>query len=131
MKIKSFLIVVCTTLLLCNCKKAEDNNTVEVITVEEMDTLLKMREVHLIDVRTPEEFAEEHIKGATNIDFRAENFEELINKVDKTKPIAVYCRSGGRSGKCSSYMKKAGFTKVYDLGGGIIEWKFKGKDVVK
>lgn len=130
MKIKSFLLVVFMTLLLFNCKQDVDT-TIEVITVEEMDSLLEMRKVHLIDVRTPNEYAEGHINGAANIDFRDKNFENLISKIDKTKPIAVYCGRGGRSSKCSAYMKKAGFTKIYDLDGGITEWKFKGKEIVK
>lgn len=130
MKIKSFLLVVFMTLLLFNCKQDVDT-TIEVITVEEMDSLLEMRKVHLIDVRTPNEYAEGHINGAANIDFRDKNFENLISKIDKTKPIAVYCGRGGRSSKCSAYMKKAGFTKIYDLDGGITEWKFKGKETVK
>ncbi len=114
------------------CKQqTEGDSVVELITVEEMDSLLDMGKVKLIDVRTPAEYSEGYIEGAINIDFRNENFEELINKVDKSKPVAVYCGRGGRSGKCSAYMKKAGFTKIYDLDGGITEWKFKGKKVVK
>ncbi|WP_298543714.1 rhodanese-like domain-containing protein [uncultured Aquimarina sp.] len=132
MKIKTILTVVILSILLFNCK---DNNTkdtaVELITVEEMDSLLEMEKVQLVDVRTPQEYAEGHIEGAINIDFSDENFETLISEVDKSKPVAVYCGRGGRSGKCSAYMKKAGFTKIYDLDGGITEWKYKGKTLVK
>ncbi|WP_271765172.1 rhodanese-like domain-containing protein [Aquimarina algiphila] len=132
MRIKPFLLVTFFSLLLFNCKQVEDkSSTVELITVEEMDSLLEMGKVQLIDVRTPGEYADGHIDGASNIDFRDDNFEALIAKVDKTKPVAVYCGRGGRSGKCSAYMKKAGFTKIYDLDGGITEWKFKGKQIVK
>ncbi|TSE09863.1 rhodanese-like domain-containing protein [Aquimarina algiphila] len=132
MRIKPFLLVTFFSLLLFNCKQVEDkSSTIELITVEEMDSLLEMRKVQLIDVRTPSEYADGHIDGASNIDFRDDNFEALIAKVDKTKPVAVYCGRGGRSGKCSAYMKKAGFTKIYDLDGGITEWKFKGKQIVK
>ncbi|WP_109438907.1 MULTISPECIES: rhodanese-like domain-containing protein [Aquimarina] len=132
MRIKPFLLVTFFSLLLFNCKQVEDkSSTIELITVEEMDSLLEMGKVQLIDVRTPSEYADGHIDGASNIDFRDDNFEALIAKVDKTKPVAVYCGRGGRSGKCSAYMKKAGFTKIYDLDGGITEWKFKGKQIVK
>ncbi|MBP2830757.1 rhodanese-like domain-containing protein [Aquimarina sp. U1-2] len=109
----------------------DERATVELITVEEMDSLLKMGEVQLIDVRTPEEYADGYIDGAINIDYRNENFEDLIAKVDKSKPVAVYCGRGGRSGQCSAYMRKAGFKKIYDLDGGITEWKFKGKKTVR
>ncbi|WP_378177314.1 rhodanese-like domain-containing protein [Aquimarina sp. SS2-1] len=133
MKIKSILTLIFFSILLLNCKDAnnKDAAVVELITVEEMDSLLEMEKVQLIDVRTPNEYAEGHIEGAINIDFSDENFETLISEVDKSKPVAVYCGRGGRSNKCSSYMKKAGFTKIYDLDGGITEWKYKGKDLVK
>ena len=131
MKLKFVSIIVFLSLLAFGCKKTGGDNTVELITVEEMDSLLGLGKVKIIDVRTPKEYADGHIEGALNIDFRDEDFEELISKVDKTKPVAVYCGKGGRSGKCSAYMKKAGFTKIYDLDGGITEWKFKGKKVVK
>ena len=131
MKYKPLLLIAFFSLLFFSCKQIEESPAVELITVEEMDSLLEMGKVQLIDVRTPEEYAEGYIEGAINIDFRDENFEELIAKVDKSKPVAVYCGRGGRSGKCSAYMKKAGFKKIYDLNGGITEWKYKGKKVIR
>jgi len=130
MSIKPFVLIA-FLLIAIGCKKNENNDTVELITVEEMDSLLKMGNVQLIDVRTPQEYANGYIEGAVNIDFRDKNFESLIEKVDKSNPVAVYCGRGGRSGKCSTFMKKAGFTKIYDLDGGITEWKYKGKKVIK
>ncbi|MGY3792803.1 rhodanese-like domain-containing protein [Aquimarina sp. 433] len=132
MKIKTIAIVMIFSVLFINCKdQNKDTAIVELITVEEMDSLLEMEKVQLVDVRTPQEYADGHIEGAINIDFTDENFETLLSEVDKTKPVAVYCGRGGRSGKCSAYMKKAGFTKIYDLDGGITEWKYKGKPVTK
>ncbi len=131
MKSKPFLVIVFFSVLFFNCKQIEDTAAVELITVEEMDSLLEMGRVQLIDVRTPEEYADGYIDGAINIDFRSEDFEEQIARIDKSKPVAVYCGKGGRSGKCSAYMKKAGFKKIYDLDGGITEWKYKGKKLVK
>lgn len=133
MNIKSFLVVSLVFLFIVSCKdqKPSSDATVELITVEEMDSLLDLGKVQLIDVRTPKEYVEGHIEGSINIDFTDDNFEELIANVDKSKPVAVYCGRGGRSGKCSKFMKEAGFTKIYDLDGGITEWKFKGKPVVK
>jgi len=134
MKIKTIVTVIVLSLLLFNCKEVNNKNeevAVELITVEEMDSLLEMEKVQLVDVRTPQEYAQGHIEGSINIDFNDENFETLISEVDKSKPVAVYCGRGGRSGKCSSYMQQAGFTKIYDLNGGITEWKYNGKDVIK
>lgn len=131
MILKKIIIVIFVFLSAFGCNKIENTSVVELITVEEMDSLLQMGKVQLVDVRTPQEYREGYIEGALNIDFRNENFEELILKVDKTKPVAVYCAKGGRSSKCSAFMKKAGFTKIYDLDGGITEWKYKGKDIVQ
>ncbi|AXT63203.1 rhodanese-like domain-containing protein [Aquimarina sp. AD10] len=131
MKFTPLVLVVFLSLALFNCKNIESSDTVELITVEDMDSLLKMGKVQLVDVRTPAEYADGHIEGAVNIDFNDDNFEDRIANVDKSKPVAVYCGRGGRSGRCSAYMKKAGFTKIYDLDGGITEWKFNGKKIVK
>lgn len=133
MKLTSLLLIAFISIVTLGCKESTkvQEAEVELITVEEMDSLLELGKVQLIDVRTPNEYNDGHIEGAVNIDYRNENFEELISKVDKSKPVAVYCGRGGRSGKCSAFMKKAGFTKIYDLDGGITEWKFKGKSVVK
>ena len=84
-------LVLCCSLLVCNCKQVrEDNTTVELITVKEMDSLLKREKIQLIDVRTSKEYAEGHIEGATNIDFWASNFTDLISTIDKSKPVAIY-----------------------------------------
>jgi len=131
MKHKIFLLIASGFFILLGCAQKEKDNTIVLITVAEMDSLLQIGQVQLIDVRTPEEFTSGYIPGAINIDYRNENFKELIEKVDKTKPVAVYCAKGGRSGRCATYMKKAGFTKIYDLDGGITRWKFKGKKVNK
>ncbi len=131
MKIKLLWLLVIPFLFFCSCAETNDASTVELITVKEMQSLLEREKVQLIDVRTSAEFAEGYIDGAINIDFRASNFKDLILKVDKTKPVAVYCGRGTRSGKCSTFMKKAGFTKIYDLDGGITEWKFKGGKVIQ
>ena len=133
MKIKTVFIIAIVSIIFINCKdvNGKKSEIVELITVDEMDSLLELQRVQLVDVRTPKEYEDGHIEGAININFNDKNFESLISKVDKSKPVAVYCGRGGRSGKCSNYMIKAGFTKIYDLDGGITEWKYKGKSVVK
>ena len=128
---KAFLLIAVAILFVACQESKTPDPSVELITVEEMDSLVELGKVQLIDVRTPEEYNEGHIENALNINFYDDNFEELIEQVDKTKPVAVYCGKGGRSAKCASYMKNAGFTKIYDLNGGITEWKFKGKELVK
>jgi rhodanese-related sulfurtransferase len=85
----------------------------------------------ILDVRTPEEFAEEHIENAINIDFNSENFRDELDKLDKDKTYLIYCRSGNRSGKALEIMKELDFREVYNMSGGIIEWKTEGLPTVK
>lgn len=82
--------------------------------------------VTLIDVRTPGEFASGHIAGATNINFESGAFESDIKKLDRSKIYAVYCRSGNRSGQATAFMAREGFTSVFNLDGGIINWTSAG-----
>ncbi|MFA7191994.1 MAG: DUF2202 domain-containing protein [Candidatus Paceibacterota bacterium] len=77
----------------------------------------------LVDVRTPGEFAEGHIDGATNIDFENKNFIDEVQKLDKEKTYFVYCRSGSRSGQAISIMKSNGFKNIFELEGGIVSNK--------
>ncbi|MEO1436628.1 MAG: rhodanese-like domain-containing protein, partial [Bacteroidota bacterium] len=84
--------------------------------------------LQLIDVRTPEEVAQGAIEGATNINFRASDFQEKILALDKEQPVLVYCKSGGRSGKTADLLVKQGFTKVYDLDGGYTAFVSETED---
>lgn len=74
----------------------------------------------LLDVRTPLEYNEGHIKGAINIDFQNPNFNSEIEKLDKNLPYFVYCRSGNRSTQAVNAMQKAGFTNITQLEGGLM-----------
>ncbi|RED48305.1 rhodanese-like domain-containing protein [Seonamhaeicola aphaedonensis] len=128
---KHFLIfgfLVFTTFIACN--STAQNKAL--ISADKMKTmLLKDKTIQLIDVRTPKEFEEGHIKNANNIDFYSETFKEEITKLDPNKTLLLYCRSGGRSGKTSKILQELGFKKVYDLEGGILKWKEKGFKLVK
>jgi len=76
----------------------------------------------LIDVRTPEEVAAGKIENAVNIDFYADDFENKIMALNKEKPVLLYCKSGGRSGKTAKKLQNAGFKEIYDLDGGYTDW---------
>jgi rhodanese-related sulfurtransferase len=73
----------------------------------------------IIDVRTKEEFEENHIEDAINIDIYSPRFEGAITDLDKTKSYLIYCTSGGRSLQATMFMRKNGFANVENLGGGI------------
>ncbi len=80
----------------------------------------------IVDVRTPDEFNKSHIKNAVNININDENFSNLISKLDKNKPVFVYCLSGSRSAYATRVMNENGFKEVYNLSGGMIKWHAAG-----
>jgi rhodanese-related sulfurtransferase len=98
--------------------------TVNNIGQEEFLQLQKDKKVVVIDVRTPEETAQGVIKGAVVFaDVNAPDFAAKIAALDTNKTYLVYCRSGARSSNAAQYMISKGFTKVYNLKGGISNWK--------
>ena len=87
--------------------------------------------VFLVDVRTPDEYAEGHLRGAANIDWNAPGFmDQFASACPKETPVAVYCRSGRRSAEAAQKLSKAGYT-VTNLLGGIVAWQEAGKPVTK
>jgi len=78
----------------------------------------------LIDVRTPEEFSAGHIPGSINIDFNREDFSEVIDTLNRSTPVLVYCQAGGRSGKAMNLMVEKDFHEVYNLIGGFGSWPY-------
>lgn len=77
----------------------------------------------LVDIRTPEEYSKGFIDKAMNIDFYAADFRDRMDKLDKSRPIFVYCHSGGRSGKSVPILQELGFKEIYDLDGGYSSWQ--------
>ena len=111
------------------CQKKE--NGITLISADSLKVMLSNEHGILLDVRTPEEFAEDHLPGAINIDYKNDGFSAALDTLDKTKQYEVYCRSGHRSNESAVMMSKKGFKKVYDLEDGILKWKEKGFETVK
>ncbi len=84
----------------------------------------------ILDVRTPEEFAEGHIEGAVMLDFYRDDFADELAKLDPDVPYVLYCRSGNRSGQTRALMNELGFTDVADIQGGIGGWLGAGLPLV-
>ncbi|GAB1463776.1 rhodanese-like domain-containing protein [Pedobacter sp.] len=91
------------------------------ISAAKLDRKLK-KDIQLVDVRTEKEYKEKHIADAVNVDVEKPNFEDAAQTLDKNQPVYVYCRTGKRSSKAAHKLKSLGFTKVYDLKGGITSW---------
>ncbi len=77
----------------------------------------------ILDVRTAGEFAESWIKGAVNIDVKAPDFTDRIDKLNKKGVYLAYCRGGVRSARAMNLMKEWGFKTVYNLAGGLMKWQ--------
>ena len=97
-------------------------HTVEVVEFQKFTTLSSK---HLLDVRTPQEYQQGHIEGAVNIDYFSKSFKTELEKLDKTVPVYLYCRSGGRATKAMQIMKEMGFETIYNLKGGFLAWDQK------
>ncbi len=95
------------------------------------DMLGQYHEVALIDVRTDGEVATGKIPGAKHIDIRRRDFDNQVRQYDPNTPIFVYCAVGGRSLRAAQRLVSLGFTRVYDLKGGITAWREQGKPIEK
>lgn len=105
------------------CERSQKEG-IKVISPEEARTAMASEEeLNLIDVRTPEEFAEGNIPGAENINFFDEDFESQVKHLDKDEPVYIYCRSGVRSAKAAAQLQELGFKEIYDIEGGYMNWE--------
>ena len=105
---------------------------IETVSAADAASLLDDRpEVAIIDVRTPEEFGEGHIAGATMLDFYRADFRDRIAELDRDAPYVIYCRSGNRSGQTKDIMAELGFTDVTDIDGGVVAWVQAGYGLVR
>ena len=82
----------------------------------------------VVDVRTPEEFAQGHLQGAINIPLS--NLPTQISSLDRNRPILVYCQTGHRSAQAAALLMNSGFTQVYDMDGGLDAWISAGYPTV-
>ena len=103
----------------------------EDVNVDKFAELIAKGDGQIIDVRTPGEWESGVVKNAIKMNIFDADFEERLGKLDKTKPVYVYCKVGGRSGKAAKKMNEMGFTTVYNLTGGMDAWKAEGKETVK
>ncbi|RPD96420.1 rhodanese-like domain-containing protein [Aureibaculum marinum] len=119
------LFIVIALLFSCknNSQNTDKNATIEVVNATDFKAKIdNAKEVQLVDVRTPKEYNTSHLKNAKNINIFDADFLTKMNTLDKSKPVYVYCKSGKRSSNAAKKLKEAGFTKIYDLNGGILAW---------
>ena len=125
---KIFAALVISAIALAGCSSG--NSATENVNVNEFSEVIKDAGVVILDVRTAEEFAQGHIAGSINIDVSSSDFVAKVSELDKTKTYAVYCRSGNRSAVATAEMEKLGFTSLYNMTGGAIDWSAAGFPLV-
>lgn len=117
------LLILAVLSIFYGCSNGQ-NKTGFNLSAEEFNKKINVtKDLTLVDVRTPEEFSKGHLVNAQNIDYNGDNFKEEVSKVDKTKPVYVYCLSGGRSSKAAQELRGMGYKEVYELEGGILKWR--------
>lgn len=125
-KVVFFLSIIIFSAVACQSqntsKEAAATAKSEVLSVTDFKTKISDSKVQLVDVRTPEEYAQGHIGEALNVNVLDGNFSTEIQKMDKTKPVYIYCRSGSRSARAAKTMQELGFLEIYDLQGGYLAW---------
>lgn len=139
-RISIFGLALALTIGMVSCGNSQEKkaNTTEqsnrsiaknISTTQFQKMLASDKEVFVLDVRTPAEVAAGAIEGSTPLDFYGVNFKQELNKLNKNKPLVVYCAVGGRSGQAMNMMKRMGFKEVYNLSGGIRAWINEGRPV--
>lgn len=120
----SIFIIALLAIFAVSCTTQQNQLSKTSLSANEFDGKIKeLPNAPIIDVRTPDEFSKGHLANAKNIDWNGNDFENQIASLDKSKPVLVYCLSGGRSSAAANQMRSEGFKEVYELEGGLMKWR--------
>jgi thioredoxin len=119
-----FLLIISFAVLSCNGQTSKNVKTIEPASFAEK--IAATPNAQILDVRTPEEYVSGHIDNATNVNWNGTDFVAKAAALDKTKPVFVYCKSGGRSKQAAAKLEELGFTTIYELQGGMLKWDAAG-----
>ena len=126
MKIRIFIILSAVVFTSACAQQKEEAAVVRHVAADEFKAVIENGEGQLIDIRTPREYQMGHIPGASTIDFYSSSYSSELAKLDKSKPIYIYCRSGSRTSKSVALLKSLGFTEIVNLKHGLIDWQRSG-----
>ncbi|MDD2798359.1 MAG: rhodanese-like domain-containing protein [Bacteroidales bacterium] len=118
-------------LMLTSFATIDAQNKKEVVSSDVVTMLQKDKKLVVLDVRSPEEFSEGHIKGALNIDIRQSDATAKIDKLDKNAKYIVHCRTNHRSSMAVSYMMQKGFKTIFQMMDGFSGWAANGLPIQK
>ena len=123
---KLWIILFSFTFLACS----NGQNSSSLSAKEFQDKITELGNVVILDVRTPDEFNGGTIENAINADITSYDFTNVVQTLDKSTPVMVYCLSGGRSKDAAKALRNMGFNTVYELKGGILKWNAENLPVV-
>jgi rhodanese-related sulfurtransferase len=111
-------------ILSCNAQTATNIKVVDPVSFKK--EISTTPNAQILDVRTAEEFTIEHLQNAENVNWYSPDFSTKTTKYDTSKPVFIYCRSGKRSHLAAEKLVELGFTTIFEMEGGIINWTTKG-----
>ena len=125
---KSFVSILLTFLsfFIVSCNGQSVKNIKIIDPVSFTKEIENTTNAQILDVRTAEEFAVEHLQKAENVNWLSNDFTTNISKYDKSQPVFVYCKSGRRSHQAAEKLAELGFTNIIEMEGGIINWAAEG-----
>lgn len=126
MKFRAIILI--SALVVFNSCSRGKANQIQVVSADEMQDKLRFNDIQVVDVQPRQEYKQSHLLNAQNILYD-KNFQKGLEKLDKNKPVAIYCTSGVVSPEAAKILKEAGFTQIYVLEGGIKKWQ--GENTVK
>jgi thioredoxin len=119
-----FILFISFTIISCNGQTSKNIKDIDPKAFSEKITATPNAQI--IDVRTPQEFAAGHIDNALNINWLGDDFVVNAEKLDKTKPVFVYCKTSNRSPQAAAKLEELGFKTIYNLQGGLLKWDADG-----
>ena len=121
-----FITFIYLSIILSSCQ-AQTSKNIQLLEAPAFAEKIKNTpNAQILDVRTPQEFAGDHIENAKNINWLNADFATNAATLNNTKPVFVYCKAGSRSNKAAAKLAEMGFTNIYDLQGGILKWEAAG-----
>lgn len=103
----------------------------EVSAKEAAEMISQSPDLVVLDVRTPEEFAQGHIDGAINVNLRGDDFLEQLAQLDHAATYVLHCKSGTRSAEALEVMKAQEFSSIVHMSEGFDGWTAAGLDIAQ
>ena len=117
-----FIFLSLSLTLICFTVQSQNNVTLQ-ISSQKFKQLISNGEGVLLDVRTEREFKNGHIENSGQLNFYARDFRQRLLLLPKDQPVYLYCNTGWRSNIAASFLIRNGYTQVYNLEHGIMEWE--------